>query len=200
MTVDPAISTKADADYTSIIVNGVDWRNHWYIQEAWQSRCDPLQTIEKIFEFAIKYKNIVCLGMEKYALEKFLAITLNEEMQKRNIHIPIKEIDNDNRVSKNVRIRSLQPKFFNHYVWLKKDDQEQDALYRQLIMHPQLQHDDLVDALKSQLQITFPAKKPPDAVDYGPDLSKLPPDDRYIWKSVDKLIRRHVKQMKGVPI
>ena len=62
---------------------------------------------KKIRELAEKYQPLMCLGMEKFALEKVLKINLNEEMQRRQFVIPIRDLETNTRVSKQARIRAL---------------------------------------------------------------------------------------------
>lgn len=192
MTVDPAISQKTEADFTGLIVNGVDHRNEWWIQEAIKAKVNIPGIVDLIFENAKRYAPIMALGMEKFALEKALKQALQDEMIKRNFFFPIVEIETDTRLSKDVRIRALQPKFSNRMVHLKHEHQ---ALYMQISMHPQLKNDDLIDALKSQLAITYPSPHKITAADK--DQSHLTTREKKIWNDVDKIVRRRVKETKG---
>lgn len=186
VTLDPAMSLKKGADYTGIIVNGVDHRGDWYIQEAIQERMEPGDIIEELFRIFNQYDPIMCVGMEKFVLEKMLTKTLFEEMEKRNCFVPINELPTNTRVSKEARIRALQPMVEQHRIYLKKDQTE---LYRQLLYFPQIKHDDVLDALKSQLQIVFPSDKVPPSNADGPRLSN---NEIQIWddlKTYDRVRR-----------
>jgi len=55
MTVDLAISQKATADYTAIMVVGVNKDNHWFILDCSYGRFDPTQTIDEIFRMVGKW-------------------------------------------------------------------------------------------------------------------------------------------------
>lgn len=193
MTLDPAISTKSRADFTGIIVNGVDHENKWWIHEALQLRLDPSGIIDIVFELIDKYQPFMTLGMEKFALEKFLKISFISEMTKRNKAFPIKELETDNRVSKEVRIRSLQPKFESGEIMIRK---EHEALYNQIVFHPQVKNDDVIDALKSQLAITFPAPFLPKTP--AEKYSHLSEREKKLWLDVDKVAKkRSVLSRKG---
>ena len=186
MTVDPAISLSARSDYTGIIVNGVDYYGRWYIQEALQLKVEPAALIDTIFELNAKYK-LMCLGMEKFALEKVLLEALNREMQKRGTWIPIKQLVTNTRKSKDARIQALQPKFECGEVFLRPEHKE---LYMQIVNHPHLKNDDIIDALESQLHITFPS-------DYKPvskQEEKLTGNERKIWDEVRNLTKRSVRR------
>jgi predicted phage terminase large subunit-like protein len=196
MTIDPALSTKNTADFTGLIVNGVDSKHDYWIQEAIMKRLSPSEQIDLIFQLAEKYQPMMCLGMEQWVLEKLLKVSLLEEMVKRNKFIPIKEIETDTRVSKEVRIRSLQPKAQGKQIHLKR---EHTSLYQQLVMFPQVKNDDLVDALKSQLAITFPASAT-DEKSEAKTYDHLPPREAEIWKAVDQIGRRRVHRTKEMDI
>jgi len=192
ITLDPAISLNANSDYTGIIVNGVDYHSNWYIREAIQMRIEPSGLIEEIFRLVRKYTPMMCVAMEKFAMEKFLALALNEEMEKQDFWFALKEVTTNTRISKNARIRSLQPVFENKRIFLKK---EHKVLYHQIVTHPNLKNDDVIDALKSQLEIVFPSDVKPNEhvkkVKYDP---KLTANERKVWddlKSYDKI--RYVK-------
>jgi len=55
MTVDLAISQKATADFTSIMVVGVNKDNHWFILDCSFGRFDPTKTIDEIFRMVGKW-------------------------------------------------------------------------------------------------------------------------------------------------
>lgn len=194
MTVDPAISTKEAADFSGVVVNGVDSGHNWYIQEALALKLDPAALIEEIFRLCKKYQPMQLIGMEKFALEKFLKLALIEEMGKRNFYVPIKELQTDTRVTKEVRIRALQPRFQAGQVYLKK---EHETLYNQIVFHPQVKNDDVLDALKSQLAVTYPA---PFVEEDTGKYAHLTHREREIWENLDKAARRKVRQTKWIEI
>lgn len=154
MTVDPALSTKARTDYTGIIVNSVDYRNHWYVVEALRLKLMPSDLIDKMFELHEKY-NFMSVGMEKFTLEQMLKTMITAEGEKRNMVLPIKDVPTDNRISKPARIRALQPKFQKGEIHIKEDQKD---LQFEILNYPLgVRNDDLLDALKSQLTICFPS-------------------------------------------
>lgn len=196
ITIDPAISQTTDADYTGVIVNGVDYINHYWIQEAFQKRMQPSEIVQMIFEMNDRYKPMMVIGLEKFALEKLLKFALDEEMKKRGIYIPVKDVGTDNRISKEARIKALEPKFQARQIHLKKD---QKALYHQIVMHPQVQHDDVLDALKTQLAITFPSDKPPSRAGLRSD-AHLRPIEKEIWDKVRSFEKRRVREKGRIEI
>jgi len=155
ITIDPAISLGARSDFTGIIVNAVDYKSHWYIVEALAIKLKPDQLIDKIFEIVEKYDPVMAVGMEKFSLEQVLKVSILAEALKRNVAIPLVDVPTDNRISKDARIRALQPKFMKKEIFIKKD---QKALHHQILYYPKgVKNDDVIDALKSQLAITYPS-------------------------------------------
>ena len=189
MTVDPAIAGSVRSDFSAIIVNGVDYQHNYWIHEAINLKATPHVLIDKIFQLVDQYKPLMCLGMEKYMLEKVLKLAIEQEMEKRNMPFPIKDLETSNRVSKEARIRALQPKFENKKVFIKKDQKD---LIHQLLTHPQCRHDDLLDALKSQLQITYPSDIIPK--NEVTTTSHLSQNEKRVWDSLRKIDRRKVRK------
>lgn len=155
LTYDAAISQKARGDYSAFVVNGVDHLGRWFIVEAIQRKLPPSEIVDFIFELVQKYSVIPnrfqCLGMEKHALEQMLKVALSEEMNKRKFWFPIKDVPTDTRFSKERRIAALEPKFNKREIFIKKDMLD---LHHQILYYPTgVKNDDLLDALKSQLQI-----------------------------------------------
>lgn len=199
ITIDSAIALNKYADYTAIIVNGVDYNHNYYIQEAIQGRMKPNETLDLFFKLAQKYSPVMCVGFETNALDQALRSMIEEEMGRRELFYPIADVKIDTRIKKEDRIRWLQLKFVNNRprtsdrrqgggIFIKKEHEE---LYEQLIRHPQCKHDDLLDALKSQLKITFPSNNRP--LENDP-LAKFSPKERSIWEDVQNLGKRKIKR------
>ena len=118
-----------------------------------------------------------------------------QQMEARGIVFPIKDLETSTRISKQARIRSLQPKFEDKKIFLRKT---QLSLIDQILRFPQIPHDDLLDALKSQMEITFPCDKRDE--DYKRDQNKprLSPKEEKIWEGVDKLGKRRVNEVEDI--
>jgi predicted phage terminase large subunit-like protein len=192
LTVDPAVSMVANSDYTGIIVNGVDYYGNWFIQEAINEKLEPSALIHRIFGLVQQYQPLMCVAMEKFALEKMLKVNLLAEMEKTGIVFAIQDLETNTRINKQARIRALQPMFENRKVFLKKEHTE---LFRQVVYFPQLKHDDVLDALKSQLPIVFPSDVKPDDEEM---VEKLTINEQRMWDNLDKEFpktkKRKVKQ------
>ncbi|HLG26536.1 MAG TPA: hypothetical protein VI423_01990, partial [Paenisporosarcina sp.] len=193
ITLDAALSKGERSDYTAFIVNGVDYKHNWYIQEAIQGKFSPHESVTKLFELVEKYKPM-CVGMERSSFEQMLEANIKLEWEKGREAFPLKELPIDTRVSKEARIRSLQPRFQNGQIYIRKD---QTALLHQILYYPLgTKNDDLLDALKSQLNCTFPSEHSYEE-SKEEDLSSLCNADRRKreeLKAIPKI--RHVRQKK----
>lgn len=195
ITVDSAISGKKGADYSAIIVNAVDYENNYYICEAYQGKHKPHDLLEKIFEFVIQYgpENIMGMGMETNALDQSIKSMIITEMGKRDFFIPMVDVKIDPRKRKEERIRWIDVKIQNGQLHIKK---EHEDLLEQLRTHPQCKHDDLIDALKSQMKITFPCDQKPEQP--LPNLSKIEQRRADEFKRIAK--RRYVERKRWLEI
>ena len=188
LSVDPAISLKARSDYSALVVVGVDYDSNWYILEAVEEKVEPSDLIRLIFELNKKYP-LQCLAMENFALEKVLRINLFAEMEKRNEYIAVKTLATNTRVSKEARIRALQPIFEQKKIHIKKSMR---SLYRQIITFPHVKNDDLIDALKSMLQVVYPSDMRP-IFKEEKQLDKL---SQMAYDEIQSFSRRTVKQLE----
>lgn len=160
MAIDRAYSMEKTADFTGIVIAGVDSDNRWYILNAERFKGDEKSLIEKIFDLK-KFYAPLKVGIEQRSYIYTLKPTLDEEMRRRNEFFTIEEL-RDLGKSKALRIEALLPRYEANAIFFKKG---QDDLIDELTTFPRGQHDDLIDALA---YITTMA-----AVPYNP--SKLDP-------------------------
>jgi predicted phage terminase large subunit-like protein len=150
VTVDLAISEKTNADYTVVMDCAVNGSNQLCVVEYCRRRMTPQETIEKIFEFAMKYKARK-VGIESVAYQRALVHIVDEEKRKRNIFfesVPIMQ-----HKDKFTRVIALQPRWESGNLLLKQGMVE---LEEEMVRFPLSSHDDTIDALAMQLQILEP--------------------------------------------
>ena len=158
VTVDPAISEEKGADYSAMVCVGVDKNNDWYILDIYRERVLPKRLIDQIFYWNEKWKP-VSVGIETVAFQKALQYFLYDEMKRRNKTIPLVELKNNDR-SKDERIRGLQPRYEMGSIFHPQATtiplivDFEDELRR----FPKNAHDDMIDALASQLELAFPPR------------------------------------------
>lgn len=143
MRVDPAISERAGAARSAIIVDGVKADGRKFVLEAWAKRCQPFEMIEKIFEFNARY-DCESVGFESVAYQRILKPILESEAERRGIWLNIIELKPDSRERKENRIRGLQPELERGNIWIRRDMEDLIAEYQQFPVGATV---DLLDAL-----------------------------------------------------
>lgn len=121
MRVDPAISEKPGAARTAVIVDAVAPDGRKFVLEAWMRRCQPLEMVNKIFDFAAEYDPI-SVGIESVAYQKVLKPFIEAEALRRGVWLNVVELKPDNQTRKLNRISgALQPEFFRGMIYLRED-------------------------------------------------------------------------------
>ena len=149
LTIDTAISEKESADSTGIIDNSVDGENFWNVR-AYKYRINPKELIDLLFTWH-KERSFEAIGIEKTIYLQAIKPFLDEEMRSRNTFLPIVELKH-NQTAKETRIRGLIPRYESRSVFHIKGECED--LEKEMYVFPKGIHDDVLDALAYQLQIT----------------------------------------------
>ena len=157
LVIDPALSLAKDADYTAMIIIGVDEYGYVYVLDMVRMKLSPHDIIDKMIQFARSW-HISDIGIETVAFQKTLAYSLREhpEFKKRPFHIT--ELKPNER-TKEFRIRGLQPLYENRKVYHNKTHANTLYLEDELVRFPRSTHDDLIDALSYSLDLMYPAKQ-----------------------------------------
>jgi predicted phage terminase large subunit-like protein len=155
--VDPAIAVTKDADFTGMIVVGVDPYGDVYILDIVRRKLAPSQIIDEIFRLRDNWQ-LIDVGIEMVAYQKALAYALKEDprYQKRPFHVS--ELKPNER-TKDQRIKGLQPLYENGKIWHNKYHPNNIYLEDELVRFPRSSHDDLIDPLSYLLDLAFPAKE-----------------------------------------
>ena len=156
MTVDPAASKKATADYSVNMVVGLNDEGHWFVLDCWYGRKTPSEHMDEIFRMVSKWSPIT-VGIERVAYQAALGDFLAKEMPRRNIFFTVKDLVASGK--KELRIETLQPRFAVGSVWFPKGAPWVTELESQLLAFPTGVHDDLPDALAYIEQIALPPPK-----------------------------------------
>lgn len=156
--IDPAISLAKDADYTAMIVVGVDEYNNVFILDIIRRRMSPNDIINQIFRLRELWKpNDV--AMEQVAFQKALGYSLREDIRFKRQPFHITELKPNER-SKDTRIKGLQPLYENGKIFHNKQLANNIYLEDELVRFPRSSHDDIIDALAYLPDIIYPAKQP----------------------------------------
>ncbi|MCX7716490.1 MAG: phage terminase large subunit [Endomicrobia bacterium] len=152
ITIDPAISLSNTADYTGIVVSGMDDAENIYVLDAIRVKYLPDKLIDTIF-YLKKRWNADYVGIETVAFQKSLKYYLEQEELKRGTSLGLMELRADTTKTKFMRILSIQP--YLERGQMKVYSRLKD-LIEELDNYPKSTHDDLVDALAYQLQVLLP--------------------------------------------
>jgi len=155
--VDPAISLSKEADYTAMVVIGVDEWNNIFILDIVRARMSPNQIIDQIFRF-VSFFNLNDVGVEQTAFQKALGYSLRDDIRFKKRPFHVTELKPNER-TKDQRIKGLQPLYENGKIFHKKELGNNIYLEDELVRFPRSSHDDIIDALAYALDVIFPAKQ-----------------------------------------
>jgi hypothetical protein len=155
--VDFASSLGKRADYTAIVVIGLDRANNVYILDIDRFKTDKISDYYKhILELHIKW-GFRKLGAEVTAFQKQIVNDLKDNYFRPNgLYISIVEVKPTSREgSKEERIAAiLEPRYDNQAIWHYKGGYCQTLEEELLLKHPP--HDDCKDALAAAVSIAVP--------------------------------------------
>jgi predicted phage terminase large subunit-like protein len=160
ITMDLAISKKKSADYTAIMVVGVNADNHWFVLDCEFGRFDPGEQMDKLFRLVSKW-NPKKVGIEKVGYQASLEFFLQKDMAERDIWFSIAPLKAEGK--KEERIATMQPRFASGTVWFPKGAWYLVELEKELLSFTiegnKALHDDLVDALAYIEQVAIAPRK-----------------------------------------
>ena len=149
---DPAVSQGSQADYTAIIVVGVNWNNDWYVLDARREKMTVGELIQELFSVYEMWKPIT-ISIETIGQAQGLMTPIFDEENRRNKYLPLYEITARSDVKKEIRIRSvLQPRFERGKIYIKEDMYD---LEEEILKFPRSKHEDMIDALSDLEEISF---------------------------------------------
>lgn len=155
--VDPAISMEKDADYTAIVTVSVDQFQNIFVRNIVRKRMQPSELIETLFQLNEQY-HYQEIAVEDVAYQKALQYYLTQEMNKKQIYLPIIQVKPANR-SKDQRIKGLQPLYANGKIFHSKIVANNQELEDELLRFPKGKHDDIIDATAYSLDIMYAPKR-----------------------------------------
>jgi predicted phage terminase large subunit-like protein len=142
---DFAISEKERADYTAIVVGGMDSNGVLHIRNVIRERMDGLTIVQTLLQLQNIYKP-EAFGIEEGQITKAIGPFLNRAMIEENIFInliPLKPHKSD-KIS---RARSIQARMRAGGVKMDKQADWYEVFETELLSFPRSKHDDMVDAL-----------------------------------------------------
>src|SRR3990167_432302 len=155
--IDPAVSLKKDADYTAMVIVGVDEWNNIYVLDIYRARIPPSQLINQIFRFRDAY-NLNDVAIEQVAFQRAIGYSLREDIRFKKRPMHITELKPQGR-TKDQRIKGLQPLYQNGEVFHNKLLVNNIFLEDELVRFPRSKHDDIIDALSYLQDVVFPSRQ-----------------------------------------
>jgi predicted phage terminase large subunit-like protein len=153
ISVDLAVSEKESADYTSIVVVGIDGDSgDWIIVDGEYGRWKVYDTIERIFRFVARYRPYT-VAVEKVSFQAVMEQLLYREMQARGMLFSLTMVPKRSDNTKISVIKGLQPIVEMGKMWMPTDYANSfiDELKHQMSMTTEekvrAKHDDVLDSL-----------------------------------------------------
>jgi predicted phage terminase large subunit-like protein len=142
---DFAISEKDRADYTVMVVGGMDSNGVLHIKNVVRERMDGLQIVETMLALQRLYEP-VCFGIEDMQITKSIGPFLNRAMLESNTFINVIPLK-PHKTDKITRARSIQARMRAGAVRFDKTADWYANLESEMMRFPRDRHDDQVDAI-----------------------------------------------------
>ena len=158
-TIDTSIGESERSDFTAFVTCGWSRDGRIFVLEVVRERLRPDEIIALIFDTYARWRPVK-MGVEGEKYAKALKHFFDKEAMRRSVYPYFEELPINTRISKELRIRALQPWIENGALWLRSPkgnyDSLKDGMYHlvdELLRFPRSPHDDCIDALAMQLQI-----------------------------------------------
>ena len=180
---------KNDNDYTVLTLGGFDGDGRLYVVDIRRGRFTPDQVIWHVFDIHQRWPQCIDFKIEKDAHARVLLPFLQREASKRQRFPTMVPIKRDTHVSKQQRIRGLQPWFKAGIIRFADDLGCKTDLILEVMQFPSQSsgvHDDILDTLADMMQSQEPDHPVTvDVIADGPNLTQaqfgMPkPQDRFL--------------------
>jgi predicted phage terminase large subunit-like protein len=142
--VDLAISEETRADYTVMVVGGMDENGKLHIVDVRRERLDAKGIVDELMSIKDRYDPDM-VAIEGSLIEKSLGPFIYEEMNKRDKYFPITVLTPTK--DKETRARSIQGRMRAGGVYFDKEADWYSDLEQEMLQFPKSRHDDQVDAV-----------------------------------------------------
>jgi predicted phage terminase large subunit-like protein len=148
ITADLAISERERADYTAILVGGMDSNGQLHIVNCIRERLSGDEIVSTLITM-YKIYNPIAVGIEDTQISKALGPYLNRAMMESGIYMNISMLK-PHRQDKIQRARSIQARMRSGMVKFDKNADWWLNFEDECMSFPRAKHDDVVDALSYQ--------------------------------------------------
>ena len=160
MTVDPAISTKGWADYSAVAAIAFDGGGQMVIPELQRGRWKEDELVHRCYDMYDRLTHakgrVIAVGFEAIGFAKIYRRLFEQEGEKRGYYLPVVTLERDTKITKNVRIRALQPMWQAGEISLAAEAEAAEDLIEEAVRwRPDREntHDDLLDCVVDGLQL-----------------------------------------------
>jgi len=148
ITADLAISEKERADYTAMVVGGMDSNGQLHIIHVVRERLAGDEIVAVLLSLQ-KIYNPLAVGIEDTQISKAIGPYLNRAMAESNTYMNVLMLK-PHRQDKIQRARSIQARMRAGYVKFDKQADWWTVFEDECMSFPRAKHDDVVDALSYQ--------------------------------------------------
>ena len=174
ISIDLAISKASTADYTSLVVIGVNDNNDWFLIDGFFQRgIQPDETIEKIFEYVAMYRPYSVI-LEKVSFQTAMKTFIEKEMLRRNRYFSIDMVNRPTKKGSKLQVfKALQPIVNMGKLWVPENYMSNFVAElfdeMQLITNDKIlaKHDDLIDSIAQLTLVNTISAAPVNNSDIG---------------------------------
>jgi hypothetical protein len=153
--IDFAFTISVTADYTAIVVVGVDDENNLYVLDIDRFKTNKISVMYDKVAATYKKWRFKKIRAEVVAAQRLIITQFKEFMRSQDIIFTIEEYNPPRNMKKEERISAiLEPRYTNKMIWHYKGGNCQTLEEELLMSNPE--HDDIKDALASVVEIAKP--------------------------------------------
>ena len=138
-----------------ILTCGWDSKNHVWLLRYDVGRFDPSQIIDYMYVHNKLFQPEM-IGVEAVYYQKSLLHFLRKEMEGPRGWLPVRELQTDSSVSKELRIRALEPYAMNEAIHCRSDHRDFITEFSEYVPNSPTCTKDILDALAYQIQVARP--------------------------------------------
>ena len=153
--IDFAFTVSVTADYTAIVIVGVDDENNIYVLDIDRFKTNKISVMYDHVASVYKKWRFKKIRAEVVAAQRLIVTQFREFMRSQDIIFTIEEYNPPRNMKKEERISAiLEPRYTNKMIWHYKGGNCQTLEEELLMSNPE--HDDIKDALASVVEIAKP--------------------------------------------
>jgi predicted phage terminase large subunit-like protein len=146
MAADFAVTAKATADFSVILVLGLDPAGEIFLLDMFRARCDAATSINKLIDLQKQWKALV-LSVESGVIQNSLEPFIKSQMIARNEYLQIETFAA--RRDKVTRAQAIQGRMSTRGLWIPARSDFVGAFRQEILQFPRAPNDDIADALSA---------------------------------------------------